>query len=90
MEETLGINQQNRRGIDKMKWAAKDTEANLDSWSEWFAWYPVKIGSSWIWLEMVVRQMQRPYYYRLIDKIFFMPSYNYKESILDVIKDRND
>lgn len=32
-----------------MRWKEKD----FYRWRRWFAWYPVKIGDTWAWLEII-------------------------------------
>jgi hypothetical protein len=36
-----------------MRWRARPSKAA--TWSPWFAWYPVKAGQVWVWLETVMR-----------------------------------
>ena len=42
---------------------------------QWFAWYPVKVGRTWVWLEKIWRVYKRttpllPPRYRHLDVIF--------------------
>lgn len=69
-----------------MKWISP--KKNIYEWNRWFAWYPVKIDDSWIWLEFIIRRINpNSYNYNdSIDKALFNMDYEYKESILDVIK----
>lgn len=34
-----------------MRWSERK-----HTWHQWFAWYPVKINETWVWLEVVYRQ----------------------------------
>lgn len=36
-----------------MRWSAVPPKGPV--WRKWFAWYPVRIGDEWVWLEMVER-----------------------------------
>jgi len=38
------------RGRDE-KWCREHYD-----WHRWFAWYPIKIKTAWVWLEVVIRQ----------------------------------
>ena len=42
-----------------MRWKAGRIQ-QYDEWRSWFAWYPVKIKGSWVWLETVKRAQLSP------------------------------
>jgi hypothetical protein len=35
-----------------MRWTPKD----LTKWHRWYAWHPVYVGGSWVWLEHLERR----------------------------------
>lgn len=35
-----------------MRWAVKES-LDTTKWHKWWAWYPVKAGEYWVWLETV-------------------------------------
>lgn len=41
-----------------MRWPVNFGKPRKDpyEWHIWFAWYPVKAGSTWVWLEKVRRK----------------------------------
>ncbi|MGY6249725.1 hypothetical protein ACXIUS_19560 [Bosea thiooxidans] len=42
-----------------MRWRSETIEmreARLGQWHEWFAWYPVRVGESQVWWELVERR----------------------------------
>ena len=76
-----------------MKWTPKprfDEEKDYSCWHTWFAWHPVKVDKSWIWLEKICRKQHINYRYSFFDKITRQPIYSYTESILDVIKESSE
>lgn len=57
-----------------MMWSIRPLSDPIE-WNEWFAWRPVRIGSTRVWLERVERQLMNPlslglpmYDYRKISK----------------------
>jgi hypothetical protein len=38
-----------------MRWKERQ---NGPKWRKWFAWYPVKIGDTWVWLEVIERSVE--------------------------------
>lgn len=36
-----------------MRWTPNSPE--YFQWHRWFAWYPVQVGDTWVWLETVER-----------------------------------
>lgn len=49
-----------------VRWLAKQPPP-AGQWQPWFAWHPVKIGATWVWLEWVERQHEFRGYYTLVD-----------------------
>lgn len=44
-----------------MRWYSESIATRLDrilTWHEWFAWHPVRVGDSMVWLEYVERKRQ--------------------------------
>ena len=39
--------------------ASRAKQLALDTWHDWFAWYPVRTESCWIWRETVSRRRTR-------------------------------
>lgn len=56
-----------------MRWKPKPP--NRD-WHRWFAWRPVKLGSTWVWLEVIERKPCVDYL-GFFDP--FMHGYRYRE-----------
>ena len=50
-----------------MRWTPKEPDFYADErwtnmmrrWDPWFAWYPVKIGKTWVWLETVMMRFPK-------------------------------
>lgn len=56
-------------------------------WHRWFAWHPVKVSDTdKVWFEFILRKQRSRINFSWIDRFFMVPDYDYKESILDLIK----
>ena len=38
-----------------MRWN-RSIPADNEQWHSWFAWYPIVVGTKWVWLEFVLRR----------------------------------
>jgi len=55
-----------------MRWKVRKTK----EWNPWFAWHPVRIGNTWIWLEWVERRVVSLSHAELLRGIRFSPAGN--------------
>jgi hypothetical protein len=39
-----------------MRWTEKNKNSKYMQWHKWFAWHPVNIKGTWVWLERVYRK----------------------------------
>jgi hypothetical protein len=69
---------------------------NHYKWHKWFAWYPIRLNNSEIiWLETVIRKVNpyfenedRPHHIGRLHNLLFHSRWEYKESVLDLLKDK--
>ena len=40
-----------------MRWSSVDKQNEYKEWRSWFAWYPVRIGCNYVWLEVIERKL---------------------------------
>ena len=76
-----------------MKWKNKCIISNdkYRKWHKWFAWYPVKITKDEvIWLEDIIRKQYGSRNYSFIERLRGKPSFEYKESMFDLLKINDD
>jgi hypothetical protein len=69
-----------------MKWSSN--KFKYEDWHKWFAWHPVKLeNGDKIWLEFVLRkQRDLSIEYDWFERVMFMPYFDYKESVFDLLK----
>lgn len=41
-----------------MRWNLKHKLIDIHQWNPWYAWFPVRTLTSWVWLEYVQRRWQ--------------------------------
>lgn len=42
-----------------MRWRARLTGNARKLWHTWFAWFPVRVGLTWVWMESIDRREVR-------------------------------
>ncbi len=76
-----------------MKWKVKDNTmkyGKFQKWHPWFAWHPIKFCDHWHWLERVLRRgTSSSWTFSFFDRLACVCEYEYKESILDLLKEGN-
>lgn len=52
-----------------MRWITKEARlqkyyGSIREWRLWFAWTPIRIGSTWVWLENVERRGEKKSWFK--------------------------
>ena len=69
-----------------MRWTKRNKSYKYTQWHKWFAWYPVMMQEDrYIWLEIILRKQDHDIEYCWFDRMLFVPTYEYKECIFDLL-----